>query len=311
MTVTLLGPQRRKPMVKDVLDQQAIKGRLAVITGGWEEREGEVDDLDEHVGRPTINLRLHERLQQVLTQLDLPFAQAVRDRNDRLRLAQTFYRRRLGPALDSVRGLHDMKVARMDILVAERADALRAVGYLDRHYLDQIRAVHGAFNDLWNPMTRTAVAEVREQVASELSSCEAVLIAGGNVSALLDQLTLLDLRHLLAHIRVVAWSAGAMAVTEKIVLFHDSPPQGHSDPELYDDGLGLAPGVVALPHASARLRLDDEQRVAIFAGRFAPAKCVTLDEGCGIQWDGERWTPIGNPTRRLNFDGHVVEMSAS
>ena len=65
-SVTLLGPQRRNPMIKSILDQQGIDGRLAVITGGWEEREDELDDLDEHVGRPTLNLRLHHRLQKVL-----------------------------------------------------------------------------------------------------------------------------------------------------------------------------------------------------------------------------------------------------
>jgi hypothetical protein len=296
-------------MVKTVLDEAGIQGRLAVITGGWEEREDEVDDLDSHVGRTTLNLRLHGRLQELLAG-DEPFSQALLDRNDRLRLAQTFYRRRLGSALASARALHRMSVARMDLLVAERADALRAISDLDDHYLTQIRGIHDAFLDLWDPSVRPGSIALREQIAAELADCEAVLIAGGHVGALLDQLFLLQLRPLLSGKPIVAWSAGAMAVTQQIVLFHDSPPQGQSDPELYDDGLGLAPGIVALPHATARLKLEDEQRVAIFAGRFAHATCVTLEEGCGVRWDGSSWAPIGEP-EQLSFDGRVIPLEAS
>ena len=307
-SVTLLGPQRRRPIVKSVLDHHGIEGKLAVITGGWEEREDELDDLDDHVHRPTLNLRLHHRLQDVLSD-DVPFAQAVVDRSDRLRMAQTFYRRRLRSALESVRALHHMAVPRMGLLLAERSDALRAVADLDDHYLTQIRGIHQAFVDLWDPTERPGVARVREQVTQELEGCEAILVAGGHVGALLDQLTLLALRPLLPHHPVIAWSGGAMVMTQQIVLFHDSPPQGQSDPEVYDDGLGLAPNVVALPHASARLNLDDERRVAIFSRRFSPAACVALEEGCGIHWDGARWTPLGG-AQRLAEDGRVVDVVA-
>jgi hypothetical protein len=56
---------------------------------------------------------------------------------------------------------------------------------------------------------------------------------------------------------VFAWSAGAMAVTDRVVLFHDSPPAGPpATPRSSAHGLGLFPGVVALPHARRRLRLE-------------------------------------------------------
>lgn len=295
-------------MVKSVLDDHGIQGQLAVITGGWEEREDELDLLVDHVHRPTVNLRLHHRLQGVLA-ADVPFSQAITDRNDRLRMAQVFYRRRLRSALESVRALHRMTVPRMSLLLAERSDALRAVADLDDHYLTQIRGIHEAFVDLWAPTHRPGVTKVRDEVAAELEDCEAILIAGGHVGALLDQLTLLALRPLMPRHPVIAWSAGAMVMTQQIVLFHDSPPQGQSDPELYDDGLGLAPNVVILPHARARLRLHDETRVSIFSRRFSPAACVTLEEGTGIHWDQENWTPIG-PAQRLANDGLVVDVVA-
>ncbi len=45
-----------------------------------------------------------------------------------------------------------------------------------------------------------------------------------------------------------------MVVCETVVLFHDSPPQGAGNAEVLDAGLGLARGVIALPHARRRLR---------------------------------------------------------
>lgn len=305
-SITLLGPQRHQPMVKDVLKEYGIEGKLAVITGGWEEREDEVDDLESHLGNPTQNLRLHHRFQEVINR-EKAFSQAIIDRNDRLRIAQTLYRRRLRQALESVRNLYSLTLPRMDLLIAERADALRAVSDLDHHYLTQIRGIHQAFMDLWDPTLNPAIAEIRTQLKEEINACAGVLIAGGNVSVLLDQLHLLQLRPLLAHKPIVAWSGGAMVLTDRIVLFHDSPPQGRGDPEVYDDGLRLAPRLVALPHAKYRLKLDHESRVGILSGRFAPAVCVALDEGGGVHWDGFNWTPIGN-ARRLERDGGVTVM---
>ena len=73
---------------------------------------------------------------------------------------------------------------------------------------------------------------------------------------------------------MIAWSAGAMALTDRIVLFHDRAPQGPGHPEVYGSGLSLLRDVVLLPHARARLLLDDTARMAVFARRFAPARCV-------------------------------------
>lgn len=305
-TVTILGPQRHELLVREALDEQGLTGRVGAITGGWEEREDEQALLEEHIKRPTVQLGLHRRLEQVLDE-DKPLQLALRDRNDRLRVAQTLYRRRLGRSLQAVRELHGITVSRMELLPAERADALRAVSYLDDHYLSQIRSIHGAFTDLWNPIDRPAVAAIRAALEEELSDCCAVVIAGGNVGVLLDQMALFHLRPLLEKIPVIAWSAGAMVLTDRIVLFHDSPPQGRGDPEVYDDGLGLAPSLVALPHAGSRLRLDDKVRVGILAERFKPATCVALDEGCGLQWDGRAWSAFGR-TRRLEASGKLIGM---
>jgi hypothetical protein len=70
-----------------------------------------------------------------------------------------------------------------------------------------------------------------------------------------------------------------MALGPALVLFHDHPPQGGANAEVLDQGLGLLPRVLPLPHASTRLRLHDPARVALLARRFAPQACLTLDHG--------------------------------
>ena len=80
---------------------------------------------------------------------------------------------------------------------------------------------------------------------------------------------------------VIAWSACAMALADRIVLFHDRSSQGPGHPEVYGSGLSLLRDVVLLPHARARLLLDDVPRMAVFARRFAPARCILLEAGPG------------------------------
>ena len=77
---------------------------------------------------------------------------------------------------------------------------------------------------------------------------------------------------------------------------------------MLERGLGIVKGIVALPHAARRLRLDDTERVATFARRFAPARCVALDDASGLIWDGARWELFGDGARRLRTDGSVTQM---
>jgi hypothetical protein len=107
---------------------------------------------------------------------------------------------------------------------------------------------------------------------------------------------------------VIAWSAGAMALADRIVLFHDRSPQGPGHAEVYGSGLSLLRDVVLLPHARARLLLDDTPRMAVFARRFAPARCVLLETGTRIEVPDGGW-PAG--TRVLGEDGHVTTRAAA
>jgi hypothetical protein len=100
-----------------------------------------------------------------------------------------------------------------------------------------------------------------------------------------------------------------MALTDRIVLFHDRAPQGPGHPEVYGAGLSVLRDVVLLPHARTRLLLDDAPRMAVFARRFAPARCVLLDNGTRIDSDGAGGCPAG--TRVLAEDGRVAALGAA
>ena len=82
-------------------------------------------------------------------------------------------------------------------------------------------------------------------------------IAGGQVPTLLNRLHLLGVGDHVGGLHVFAWSAGAMVVTERIVVFHDDPPHGRPYARVFERRARLVPGVVALPHARRRLHLDD------------------------------------------------------
>ena len=109
---------------------------------------------------------------------------------------------------------------------------------------------------------------------------------------------------------VIAWSAGAMALADRIVLFHDRSPHGPGHPEVYGSGLSVVRDVVLLPHARARLLLDDTARMAVFARRFGPARCVLLEAGTRLELsDAGAGLPPG--TRVLAEDGHVASLEAA
>lgn len=306
--VILLGPQRFEPSVENAVRSGGRPGPIASVTAGWQEREGEDEELAEHIGREVVDLRLYSRYDDALAR-DPELSAAVAARQQSLQRLQRYYRVRLDHALAAVRELHARSETGPE-LDRHRRGAVRVLRTLDRNHLRRLRTIHSEWRARFRPLERPAVARHREEIERIVSRSGAVTIAGGNVAILVNRMRMFALDELLRRTAVIAWSAGAMAITEGIVLFHDSPPQGAGNPEVFDAGLGLCRGVVALPDARRRLRLDDAGRVSLFARRFLPDRAVALDAGARLDWDGDSWSPHPG-THILARSGRVVPMEAS
>jgi hypothetical protein len=308
LDVVLLGPQFRTPVLRDVFARVGVEAPFCAITAGWQEREGELQDLEDHLGQDVTELRLYERAEAAFAR-DTDLHNAYRERQNQLREQQELYRLRLEHAKAAWREL-GLREGSTELLKRARRSALAALRRLDREHLAQIDRIHREFETRWRPGSRPPLAQEIEAVRAALDRCRSVLIAGGHVAVLLNRLGLFGMRHMLEDKCLVGWSAGAMVLTEQVVLFHDNPPQGRGSAEVFERGLGLVPNLVALPHAESRLALDRPERLGLFARRFAPSACVTLDEGAWLQVANGRILD-GAYSSRVTRNGRLLAASAT
>ena len=307
MRVVLLGPQRR-PTVDAVARSLSLDGPVATITAGWQEREPDDAELSTLLGGRAVNLSLYRRWLDVQDR-DPQWAAAERDVAGALAELQELYLLRLDYALQAVYAVQ--RHAARDHDPDALGEAIAAVRELDAAHLHRVDGVRGEFFQRLPPHERPVIAGHRTAVAGLLGEAAALVIAGGHVGVLADVLHLFNVAAaLLPRLPVIAWSAGAMALTDRIVLFGDRSPQGPGHPEVYGSGLSVLRDVVLLPHARARMLLDDRPRMAVFARRFGPARCVLLDSGTRIEVDGGVGKGGGWPAgmRVLAEDGHVSSL---
>jgi hypothetical protein len=271
--------------VPRVLRELGVKGPVALIAVGWQEREGEPGVVADP-GVPVVELGLHARGERVFAN-DAELAEAYKARQLKLKLMQEAYRVRLEYAGQAARAVA-VRSADPQLTAEEQAASLELLRYIDRDHLARCRAVHTAFEAAARPRERAVLARHIEELRRAIEPTEAIVIAGGHVAVLLNRLRLFGIAELAGSRPIVAWSAGAMALTERVVLFHDDPPHGQAISEVLDAGLGLAKGLVVLPEPRLRLDLDDRGRVGELAGRYAPAVCIALDHGAQIWVDDGR-----------------------
>lgn len=277
MSVTLLGPQRR-PTVDRVVTALGLPGPYATITAGWQDREHTDAELEEHLGGQSYNLSLWHRQQEVMA-ADPELAEADRRRRALVEEVQHLYLIGVGHAMSALMELYrqDDRSTRLVTEAIRDADAIMTD--LDQRHLRRANQINREFFEAYPPHERPAVVRHREEVAAVLAECPTVVIAGGHVGVLLELLHLFNVAPLLHHREVLAWSAGAMALAETVVLFNDRATHGHAFPEVYGAGIGLAKSAVLLPSASQRLYTDNHPRMASMAHRFAPAWCCPLEIG--------------------------------
>lgn len=305
----VLGPQSPQPNLGDALSLAELPdGPLAVISAGWQEAEGELDAMEEIVQRPLMDLGLYRRVEEAEAN-DPALAQAVRNRQDRLQEQQRLYRLRLKQLSIAARQVLDTE-GDADMLAAEQRHAIAQLRALDRHHLHRCESLWTAFADRFGPDSYPAVAQHRNELAHIMRSCAAVIITGGNVAVLINRIRLLGVDRLLGASTIIAWSAGAMVLGERIVLYHDRAPEGRRDAEVLGGGCGIIPGHVFLPDTKTRLRQGNRSRVSLLSRRFAPDACVALDRGSLLQL-GESGIRHAADVRQLGHDGRLAALRAA
>ncbi|EWT06774.1 hypothetical protein N864_17500 [Intrasporangium chromatireducens Q5-1] len=276
MTTILLGPQRFTVTVTAAVRSLDVDGPIAMVNAGWLEREEDDAELAGLLDGRGRNLRLYHRLVDVMTK-DTAFAKgalAFREQQEELR---GFYGLRLQAAVDTVRAVRQ-RSSPHGLKSAALTSAVQAVRDVDRWYASQLKELYREMGRHVSVWESPVIGWHRGEIEATLDGCVAIVIAGGHVGVLLQAFRLFSLE-LPEELPVVAWSAGAMALTERVVLFHDFTHQEVTAPEFHDHGLGRLPGIIALPHARRRLHLDDPQRLALLARRFPRKQLVLLDEG--------------------------------
>jgi hypothetical protein len=288
-SITLLGPQRR-PTLDRVLASLDVAGPVAVVNAGWQEREADDAEVLALAGEQAVNLRLFSRWMDVLS-ADPEYAEAEREHRQLLDELRQLYLIRLDHALQAESAVSARTAGRAHTLTMASADALEAVRLLDATHLARVQELHDTFYGTWKLESRGAIAGHRAEVRDLLSSADCLVVAGGHVGELVR---VVHLFHLAPHLppRVVAWSAGAMALTPRVVLFHDRAAHGASLTEVFDSGIGVIPGLVLLPHARRRLLTDDVLRMSRLARRFAPDSCLVLDDGVRVDLGPDGALPL-------------------
>ena len=299
--ILVLGPQFRSPNIRDALARTGLSGPIVTITAGWQEREGELAALEGHLDQPVRDLRLYERAEAVFNQ-DAELHETHRLRQADLRRLQELYRIRLAHAKTAARELF-ATCDDSELMRNARRAALSAIRRLDAEHLKAIGRIHARWDARLGVRTRPMLARQLAELEHLIDKAGIVCLAGGHVAVLLNRLRLFGLERLLRTRPVIAWSAGAMAISERIVLFHDHPPQGAGNAEVFEAGLGLVRATVFLPHAAARLALGDRDRVSLLARRLSPASCVTLDDGSLLHWHRNRLVACANSSRLKRTGG--------
>lgn len=299
----VLGPQSpRRTLDQAVAAAGLPDGPFAFISAGWQEAEGDVGEVEALLQRKIVDLGLYHRAERVFG-ADERLAEAARERQDRLVEQQHLYRLRLKQLNIAARNTLSAE-GNAELLAAEQRHAISQLRALDRHHLQRCEGLWRRFHEEFDPASHALLGAHAEEIRGLIEGCAALVIAGGNVAVLLNRIRLFGVDRLLPRLHLVAWSAGAMALADRVVLYHDKSPEGRRDAELFGAGCGVLPGFVFLPDARHRLRARDKLRVALMSRRFAPDTCVTLDNGTALYLRQDA-IERADGARRLRHDGRL------
>ncbi len=302
----LLGPQPEYQSLSTVLERTGFDGPVGIVTAGWEEDEADDAPLTRLLPGNSVNLALFKRSEE-LFDADVELIAQLRLRQDELRHLRDVYRVRLDHVLTAARQTFGWRNSLVD-LNPERLSAIEMVRQLDRQYFVRTSQVCDRYEDQLDIKNRPLVAAHRRELEQILGDSDGLVISGGHAAIILNRLRLFGVLEMCAHLPIIAWSAGAMALADQIVFFHDSPPQGAGNAEVLRAGMSLFHNILPLPSARSRLNLDDAFSVALFASRFHTFSCTVFDEHTLLDRNEGEWTILGN-AQQLDLEGRLVPMS--
>jgi hypothetical protein len=313
MEVTLLGPQRRTSAARTAVAELIPTGSIATINAGWRERGPADAELGDVLGGRMVNLQLYRRWSELVAH-DAEFAAAERKLTDDLEEQQAVYALRVFhavAALDEVNRRDKMPAVR----AAAVADGIRALRSLDEWHLGEVGGARQEYYRATRIGERENVAVHRQEIAELVEASSGMVITGGHVGVLLHLMHVFGIAALIKP-PVITWSAGAMALSDRVVLFGAHRPAGRRLPEVWAEGLGVFSGVLPFPHPRQRLPMHDPYQLALLARRFKRWTCLLFDDGMRVDltagWPppvGARWvTKEGAVWTRT--EEHVIEERA-
>ena len=116
----------------------------------------------------------------------------------------------------------------------DEREACKNVQSVDRNCFKRLRQIKHEFDAILTPWLHDSAVPLHEQIIDILDRCSGLIITGGHVAILRNRLAFLVWENLLPNFimegkHIFAWSAGAMCLTDQIVLFHDNPLLGVKD----------------------------------------------------------------------------------
>jgi peptidase E len=309
--IYIMGPQRPTPNLPEVLEERLPDGPLCVISSGWRHDEEDLEALQADLKRDLLPIPLY-RWFDSLGSKEPELAKQHADRQRMIRRFKKMYRMHLHTLLDLWTRTQDFKdESTAAFFGSEEKFACQSVQSIDRHALERLDGLRNLFPELSTPWTHPSALPYFQEIRERLDRSSGLLITGGHVAILRNRMFFFGLQKLLADFiakgkPIFSWSAGAMALAEKIVLFYDDPPEGEGHAELLDSGLGFLPAIF-LPHAAERLDLGDRERISRFSRRFAPDTCIALESGALLSYDGKSFQDLGpaKSVRKLEEGGLV------
>lgn len=300
MKVTLLGPQRRTSATRTAVAELIPTGSVATVNAGWRERESADAELGDVLGGRMVNLRLYQRWTELITH-DHEYAAAERKLQDDLEEQQAVYALRLFHAVAALDEVH-RRDKMPDVQAAAVADGIRALRDLDTWHLAEVSRSRQQFYRTTEIGSRATVAAHRRELAELIDASAGMVITGGHVGVLLHLLHVFGLAAMIKP-PVITWSAGAMALSERVVLFGAHRPAGRRLPEVWAEGLGVYTGVIPFPHPRHRLPMHDPYQLALLARRFKGWTCLLFDDGVRVDLTDGWPPPVG--ARWITREGAV------